>query len=625
MSVALVAPGIASAQPLAAPTTAGPAPAASVVASSAATSPSSTPAPSAPPAPPASVAAAPAFAEEAKRYFEQGEALRAREQYQAALEAYQKSRVLLPRASNTVNVAVCLFNLGRFDEAYEFFEEALTRFPEGQLPAETRESAKATMATIETKVGRIDVSANVDGTLVIDGRTRGKVPLAAPIRALPGRHIVRILRDGFETFEKAIDVQLGVTTSIDAKLIALTSAGRLRVEPSADLDGAVLSVDGAVVGALPWEGTLAPGTHVCMIAKGDVGAGPTLANVIVGQTVRIDVQAKPLGSERRIVVDPATADLSIDGVAVGKGGFQGRLTIGAHVLEAREPGYVNAKVTLDVSAGDASDYPLPLKVDEAHPRWRSNSPLGRFGVEVFGGVGFASSLGSDAAWYASPTNGSITSHAQTSAPIGPRAGVSGIFELTNGIGVFVQVGWLSIERKLARDYTVQINATSATIHTTWDMHDDVQISGPFAAAGIGYRWRFTTAFDLAGRVLVSAGFVGAKDDVTGTASDGTRTLSATALGTGVTSRGLLVQAVPELSLGWSIDRVRLSIGATLPVSLTDGPAIDLKETVISDPTQNAKAHPTSIDAVGSQAFAQGTNAFSSFVQIVPQASVTVWF
>ncbi|MFI5302018.1 MAG: PEGA domain-containing protein [Polyangiales bacterium] len=551
--------------------------------------------------------------------------MRAHDQYQAALEAYQKSRALLPRASNTLNVGVCLFNLGRYDEAYEYFEEALTKFPEGQLSAGARDSAKASMATIETKVGRIDVSANVDGTLVIDGRMRGKIPLAAPIRTVPGKHVVRILRDGFETFEQTIDVRVGETTSVDAKLVALTSAGRLRVEASADLDGAVLSVDGAAVGALPWEGTLAPGTHVCMVAKGDVGAGPTLANVIVGQTVKIDVQGKPLGPERRIIVDPATADLSVDGVAVGKGRFQGRLTLGPHVLEAREPGYVNAKVSLDVSTADSSDFPVTLKVDEAHPRWRSNKPAGRFGVEVFGGLGFASSLGSDAAWSASPATGSITSFSQTAAPKGPRVGVTGTFELSNGIGVYVQVGWLSIERKLERDYAVSIVVPTATIDTTWNMQDDVQISGPFAAAGIGYRWKLTPQFDLAGRVLVSAGFVSAHDTVTGTASDGTRTLGATAIGTGVASSGLLLQAVPELFAGWSIGSFRISLGAAFPVSLTDGPAIDLKETIVSDPAQNAQLHKTSIDAVGSQAFAPGTKAFSSFVQIVPEAAVTMWF
>ena len=204
----------------------------------------------------------PAAIEEAKRLFEQGESLRSAGQFQAALEAYLKSRALAPRASNTLNAAVCLHGLKRYDEAYDLFEEALSKYPEAQLAKEARDSAKKTMADIETKVGRIDISANVDGTLVIDGRNRGKLPLIAAVRVMPGKRVVRILRDGFETFEKIVEVTERATVSVDAKLKALTSAGRLRIEGAADIEGASVTVDGAAVGALPWEGTLAPGPHL---------------------------------------------------------------------------------------------------------------------------------------------------------------------------------------------------------------------------------------------------------------------------------------------------------------------------------------------------------------------------
>jgi tetratricopeptide (TPR) repeat protein len=198
---------------------------------------------------PAAPAPTPAAIEEAKRFFEQGESLRGAGQYQAALEAYLKSRSLVPRASNTLNAAVCLHALKRYDEAFDMFEEALTKYPEGQVSKESKDSAKKAMADIEALVGRIDVSANIDGSLVIDGRTRGKLPLVAPVRVLAGKHVVRVLRDGYETFEQAVEVKERATTAIDAKLNPLTSAGRLRIEAPAGLDGATVIVDGATVGA----------------------------------------------------------------------------------------------------------------------------------------------------------------------------------------------------------------------------------------------------------------------------------------------------------------------------------------------------------------------------------------
>lgn len=562
----------------------------------------------------------PGAVDEAKRYFEQGESLRAAGKYQAALEAYQKSRSLVPRASNTLDVAVCLFNLGRYDEAYEFFEEALTKFPEGSLSKEARESAKASMATIETKIGRIDVSANVDGTLIIDGRARGRVPLPAPLRVNPGKHVVRVLRDGFETFEATTDVTAGATVTLDAKLKPLSSAGRLRVEGDEALAGAALTVDGAAVGALPWEGTLAPGTHVCFVAKGDVGDGPLLVNVIVGQTVKLAIEAKPLGPERRIVVDPPTADLSIDGKAVGKGRFQARLPVGSHVIEAREPGYHSVKSTLVVTPEDGSDLAMTLKVDERHPRWRSAKPAGRFGVEVFGGYGFASSFGDDDHWCAG-----TTLCAPKGGPWGLRIGVTGTYDLTNGLGFYVRAGWLRLSRRLERQYDSSFTKLGVTVATSYDLFDDELISGPFAGAGIGYRLALSSTFDLSGRLFVDAAFVGVSDVVTGTGTGGGRTLAVTADGSGTTARGLMLAVVPELAAGISFGALRLSLGAAFPVVLIDGPAIGLKDTSVSDPRKDSVTYKAAIDNAKGEPFAAAARGFSRFVTIVPQAAVGFTF
>jgi hypothetical protein len=558
----------------------------------------------------------PAAIEEAKRFFEEGESLRNAGKYQAALEAYQKSRALVPRASNTLNVGVCLFNLGRYDEAYEFFEEALTKYPEGSLSKEARDSTKGSMATIETRVGRVDVSANVDGTLVIDGRTRGKVPLPAPLRVNPGKHVVRVLRDGFETFEATAEVKPGETITLDAKLNPLTSAGRLRIEGDDVLVGGTISVDGAAVGTIPWEGTLAPGTHVCMVAKGDVGDGPLLVNVIVGQTVKLAVQGKPLGPERRIVVDPATADLSIDGKAVGKGRFQGRLPIGAHVVEAREPGYHNGKSSLEVTPEDGADFAVTLKVDEAHPRWRVNKTSGHFGAELLGGYGKASSFGDDPNWCAG-----TKACPQTASPSGFRVGALGSYQLDGGLGFFVRAGWLRMSRRLERQYDSSFANGGVTVPTSYDLFDEQLISGPFAGAGIGYRLSLSSLFDLSGRVLIDAAFVGVSDVVTGTGTGGPRTLTVTAQGSGITSRGLMLMVVPELAAGLSFGPLRVSLGAAFPLSLIDGPAMGLQDTVVNDPKKDSNTYKQAIDNARGESFAPAARAFSRFVTIVPQASI----
>lgn len=561
----------------------------------------------------------PTQTEEAKRFFEQGEALRSAGQYQAALEAYLKSRALVPRASNTVNAGVCLYALKRYDEAYEYFEEALTKYPSTQLPADARESAKKTMGDIEAKVGRLDVSANTDGSLLVDGRPRGKVPLTAPIRVMPGKHVVRVLRDGFETFEKVVDVKVGETASVDAVLKPLTSAGRLRVEGGSELEGGSLTVDGAVVGTLPWEGTLQPGLHVLQVVKGDVGTGPTVANVIVGQTIATKLSAKPLGPERRFVVDPPTADLAIDGVQVGKGRFQGRLPVGAHVVEAREVGYLPQKVTVSIDAESSADVSVKLVVDANHPRW-GVATKSRFALELVGGFALAPSTGNDGAGWCLLAK---VSCAQTSAAKGPRVGLQGVYELPSRLHVFFGAGWLQLARQMQRVFPVTAAATGTlpALDTQWTQTDAISIRGPFATVGVGYRVSLGETLDVGFRLGISGAFVRVSDDTSGSsATGGGRTLATNTDNSGVAASGLMFTADPSVDLGlWASKHVRLALGVKAPISLLDGPTMKLGDTRIADP--NKDCTKSALDCAKAQRFDANTAAYGRFVSIVPEVSV----
>jgi hypothetical protein len=569
---------------------------------------------------------APANVEEAKRYFEEGESLRSAHQYQAALEAYLKSRALSPRASNTLNSGVCLFHLERYDEAYELFEEALTKFPEGALPRDARASAMRSMADIETKVARLEVSANVDGALVIDGRTRGKLPLAASVRVLPGKHVVRVFRDGFQPFETVVELRLGETRSIDAKLAALTSAGRLRIDGDAALEGGAVTIDGATIGSIPWEGVLSPGSHVWTVVKGDLGCAPAAANVIVAQTVSLSATARPLGPERRIVVEPATAELVIDGVVVGRGRFQGRLPVGAYVVEARELGYVAARVSYVVDRASSADLPIVLKIDATHPRWGGARASGRFGVELFGGYGLAGSFGNDTGGAGGWCVGATTGCAQTAAPRGLRVGATGLYELPGGLSASVSAGFLSYARRAKRPYATSFAGESANVNAAYELTDDVSVSGPLAGAGVGYRVALVGPLDLSGRVQVVAAFVGSRDRVAGTASDGTRVLPIYAEGSNSVARGLMLFVTPEVSAGLSFGKLRLALGVALPISLVDGPEVKLGDTQIADvSSRNAAANRNGIDNAPGFGFGAGMRAFGRFVTVVPQVSVGYWF
>src|SRR5262249_58401613 len=130
------------------------------------------------------------------------------DQLEDALDAFRRSRAAFPSKQNTLNIAITLQKLGRADEALEAYEEALAAF-ENELTPDERASIPHVLAELRAKVGYLDVTANVAGSVLVDGRERAKLPSGAPIRAMPGPHVVRVLKDGYATFERTLEVKAG--------------------------------------------------------------------------------------------------------------------------------------------------------------------------------------------------------------------------------------------------------------------------------------------------------------------------------------------------------------------------------------------------------------------------------
>ncbi len=304
--------------------------------------------------------------QQAKVLFIEGNELRKAGDCERGVDRFLRSRALVPSVSNTLNAAWCLQQIGRADESLELYEDVLTRFRES-LSTDERASIGPTLALLRKQVGSMDVSSDVAGTLVIDGRSRGRLPLAFPVRVLPGSHVVRVLADGWQTFEKTVNVRAGETASVDAKLAPLARAGRLRIA-GPQVDGAQLYVDGALVGEAPWEGTLSSGPHVIALRKGDKGTAPVLAQVLESQTAAPMLELAAGVADVQITTDPPSASIAVDGVPLGHGRWLGWLPAGSHTITGAEAGYFSGERKLNV-AGAAVRASLALQVDQKHPIW----------------------------------------------------------------------------------------------------------------------------------------------------------------------------------------------------------------------------------------------------------------
>lgn len=319
----------------------------------------------------ASVAAGetdPARLEEAKVLFRRGVALLSTGDTERALEAFLLSREIVPSGKNTANAAICLERLGRLDEALEMYEEVLARFSR-DLDDDDRANLAPVMASLRQRIGYLELSANVDGLVVVDGRARGRLPLRTALRVMPGRRTVRIVKDGYRTFEYQLDIAAGRTVPLDAKLEPLAGTGAVRIEGPGNHVLEVF-IDGRLVGKTPWEGALAGGRHVLRTAGAELGSRPEILEIIEGKTLLVRVNAGTLGASVRLSRAPETAELRLGDVPLGPGDWRGRLPVGRYEVVATDEGYFRGAKGFDVKPGSTPiDVRVELVRDPDHPRW----------------------------------------------------------------------------------------------------------------------------------------------------------------------------------------------------------------------------------------------------------------
>ncbi|WP_438016005.1 PEGA domain-containing protein [Sorangium sp. So ce315] len=550
--------------PSAAPAPAAP-PEPSAAASPAEPAPS---APSAPSAPPDEALA------RAKELFQAGNELRKTGDCQRALELYLQSRALVASVPNTLNAAFCLDQLGRYDEALELYEALLTEH-RAELGEPERRGVASTVAALRGRIGSVLVSSNVDGLVLIDGRPRGRLPLAGPIRLLPGGHTLRVVKDGWRTFEAILTVRRAETTAVDARLEPLASTGRLRIEDER-LVGADLFVDGTLIGQLPWEGSLAPGLHFYSVRKGNLGSAPREANVVAGQLAVATVEAGPLGQEVRVVAKPLSAALTINGVPVGDGQWRGALPLGRHTFEAHEPGYLARTLRTTIDATTTGDIVLPLAVDESHPRW--GRKVGHFRLEALAGYAFASSLESDA----ERSCGSFRC-SDVSPPSGVLAGLRGSYQFPIGAAIELTAGYLHLGTELVRSLDATFadpRGGAARLPIRYTFHDDLRMAGVTVMVGGSYHHELSSWFDVGGALGLGVVLAEASDEVTGAASDDRRTVGVAVYNGGNAVRHAAPFAMPELRLRFKLGRLSASAAMGVGFVLVDGPPLETGNTYV---------------------------------------------
>lgn len=482
----------------------------------------------------------PTVPEQARAAYQQGVAAFDAGDVPRALASFLASRELVPAWNSTMSAGVCLELLGRFDEAFEFYQEVVSLYD--------REDAEAAITRVTKKVGMLRV-VGATGALVIDGRHRPG-PSNRQVPVTPGRRWVRVVADGHAPFETQVEIVAGETAVLKVKLEPLVRMGGLRVQAEA---GRVL-VDGAVVGNAPWEGSVAPGVRVVQVLTEDSGSSPAEAVVTENQTSMVQASMKPLGPRHLIDVDPPTAWLTLNGVTLGQGRWDGVLPEGTYDLTAEEEGFFEAERKLDVPRGkyDSVQLTLQLREDPDHPRW-PKPPTAHGWLGVVGGWGLGGSLRSG------PERACPDDCSSSPSATGFMVGARGSYEFSFPLSLELTVGAMSLWRSVERRIDGSFEHDQVTYPISYDLEDTVRIRGPFAAFGASYGVPFHADWRLAGRTTVGVLFASTTDTVSGMAGD--QPLLIANAGKPVTSKLLVV--MPELGVQWLRDPWNLSVGLSV--------------------------------------------------------------
>ncbi|MCA9608384.1 MAG: PEGA domain-containing protein [Myxococcales bacterium] len=228
---------------------------------------------------------------------------------------------------------------------------------------ETFRAVLRALGTIEVSAG----NANAQGASVsVDGRAIGGTLGPTPVRITdlqPGRHQVRVSRQGYNDFEQWVEVGGGQLVRIAAVLEqSAPDTGSILVSgPS----GAPVFMDGQSRGATPTviEG-VPPGPHSVEIRPPGQEPYSTTVTVLAGQRATVAMPSTQ-GGTIRVITSVQSAVISVDGEPLGNSPATAtNVAPGEHIVEATAEGYQRARQTVTVTAGQQRVVSLDMVAEQ---------------------------------------------------------------------------------------------------------------------------------------------------------------------------------------------------------------------------------------------------------------------
>ncbi len=212
----------------------------------------------------------------AKAEYEAGKILFADKDFANAIQKFQRAYELSKEPRLLWNIAVCEKNLRKYTRMLtaiqRYRKEAAT-----MLTPEDLANADELVKTVKTFVSEVKLTATEAGADVfIDGEKVATTPVAEALLVDVGKHTIKITKEGYKEFSKAIDVAGGTQMAVAATLIKELHEGKLVIEAGPK---DMIFLDGKAVGMGRFEGTVASGGHTLRVSA--QGMTPYQTEVVV--------------------------------------------------------------------------------------------------------------------------------------------------------------------------------------------------------------------------------------------------------------------------------------------------------------------------------------------------------
>jgi hypothetical protein len=212
----------------------------------------------------------------AKADFEAGKLLAGDGDFAGALIKFQSSYDAAKDPRLLWNVAFCQKNLRHYSKVVATLERYLQEGA-AALSAQDKKDAQDLIQTIEPFTTKVTLQVNEAGAQIfIDDEPVGTSPLPGPLVLDIGERRLRVEKDNFVKFEKALMVGGSAQTTTNVVLERIVHEGKLIVEAPA---GAAVFIDDKEVGHGKVEQTLAAGGHQLRVVA--AGMHPYQTEIVV--------------------------------------------------------------------------------------------------------------------------------------------------------------------------------------------------------------------------------------------------------------------------------------------------------------------------------------------------------